>query len=248
MWGVQWRGGPAVPDKFQVSRSTSRSILHSIEGLDPHKPCFLSKQCYHWKLWSCLKVGHDNRLHIRTPTNGEHGKCTQNLRFLLMYHYSGTAPDIVTSSKKQCPCNSGTTYGECCFPTVLSTCQDFTGFDNCGLCVNPLHMRWGRAADDLKPKTEAKCRPNPHMSACASCATCGWSPQEFYISNRVRGVHPTACQYPLSLSDMGKVRDTLDTWKVEGLKHQMQTCSRDDAECIERYMHRYCVNGKHTGT
>ena len=236
-WPVTWRSGPKVPDRFKVGRNTIRSILHSIEGLDPHNPVFETKQCYHWKLWSCLRVTQHQQITISTP-DCQDTTCTKNLRFLLLYHYTGLIPTIQTSSRKECPCKSGQTYGKCCFPTVFSTCATYTGFDNCGLCVNPLHMKGGRTRDEVK--TAGKCRPNPTLQSCTKCTVCDWTPYEFAVSNNVRGINTEACHRTLPLNSMEHVQQTLTQWKKEGLENQMEQCEPHSANCIARYIDRYC--------
>ena len=113
-WTVQWL--PNAPERFAVSAERSAAILHSIEGLDPHKPAFERDRCYLWRLWHAITLSRTGQVFVRTP--GGRGPCTESLRSLLAYHYLGAMETPRASSRDLCPCGQGRTYGDCCFPVV----------------------------------------------------------------------------------------------------------------------------------
>ena len=200
---MQWL--PNAPERFAVSAERSAAILHSIEGLDPHKPAFERDRCYLWRLWHAITLSRTGQVFVRTP--GGRGPCTESLRSLLAYHYLGAMETPRASSRDLCPCGQGRTYGECCFPVVTMDCGS-------PLCVNPFHMRVGRASAVPIEHGDV-----PVLSACPSCLVCGWQPLEFYATALIRGYHETACANPLRLDAAGQA--VLQDWRREGIQNQV---------------------------
>jgi hypothetical protein len=228
-WAVQWQ--PHAPECFAVGAERSAAILHGIEGLDPHDPLFVRERCYLWRVWHCVTVRDNGHVFIRTP--GRRDQCTQSLRGLLAFHCLGAMERPSTSSRLACPCGQGRTYGECCCPTVAMVCGS-------SLCVNPLHMRVGRARTGTE-NSNAVAIEVPILPACPSCAQCGWTPFGLHLTARIRGYHETACTSPLRLDAAG--RATLEQWRTEALETQVGRsvaggASESDARHARLYLMR----------
>jgi hypothetical protein len=105
----------------------------------------------------------------------------------------------------------------------------------CGaaLCVNPFHMRVGRARD----AEHAVPIDVPVLPACPSCSVCGWTPFEFYATALIKGYHETACANPLRLDAAGLV--LLQEWRREAIQNQVdRLVTADDSQHVRLYLMR----------
>lgn len=241
MYVLKWKQD--APERFQVTPELSATILHGIEGLDPHRPVFRADRCYPWKLWHSVLARVDPtsnhiHIHIKTPCNTQANQ-SQSLRALLAFHFFGTSDPPLTSSKKPCPCRSGRTYGECCFPTIHSRCFKFTGLRNCGLCVNPLHFERGHNSD-LEQGRDYPLAPSV-LPPCEPCAECKWSPCQFWLAPQVGGYHEDAFRHALSFEPhmMHEINDQLARWREESLTHYLKRCDPSEVDRLTRYSQRH---------
>jgi hypothetical protein len=181
-----------------------------------------------------VTVRRNGMVFIRTP--GPKDQCTQNLRGLLAFHCLGATERPTISSSLACPCGQGQTYGECCFPSVSMDPE-------CGsaLCVNPLHMWVGRAADRAAAVEHGDV---PVLPACPSCAVCDWTPFGFYATARIRGHHETACANPLRLDAAG--RAMLQQWQHEAIEDQISRTTAAGAFEDTRYARLHLLSQNKT--
>ena len=230
-WTAQWITN--APERFTVSSVQSAAILHGIEGLDPHNPVFERDQCHTWQLWHSVTVRENGMVFVRTP--GGRGQCTQSLRALLAYHCLGAMETPCASSQDPCPCGQSKAYGDCCFPVVTMQC-------GAALCVNPFHMRVGRARD----AEHAVPIEVPVLPACPSCAVCKWTPFEFYATALIRGYHETACTSPLRLDAAGRV--VLHEWRREAIENQVGRLRAAESFDDARHARLYLLRSQNTLT
>lgn len=211
-----WRND--APSRFDAPANVRNAIQHSIRGLDPHHPVFDPQRCYMWTLWSSLQLRdtdtHGLDIYLKTPlTHGKSG-LTQSLRSLLYYHHRGQELDPpVTSSSAICPCRSGLRYGACCFPTIRTVCDRFTGVRSCGLCVNPHHFAAGKACDHHESQHAPCCEFV--LFPTEPCEPCQFDPQLFVVSDRVSGRHPGPTEI-LTFRTAAEVNPLLLAWKTAG--------------------------------
>lgn len=251
-WIVKW--DPGAPLRYSVTEPTSAAILHSIDGLDPHNPVFLANRCYTWTLWSAMQFrrveyadGDASVLvDIQTPLVGGHSGKTRSLRKLMFYHCHGREVDApITSSKKPCPCGSGSAYGACCFGAVNTVCEKFTGVRSCGLCVNPLHMEGGpRRAHEEDMRM-------PHcvimVGPTAPCGRCRWNANEFAVTDNIRGVHPgPSAMTVVDKANVDEVIAQFRQWKFEGARATLEALRADPARnhAEIRHIEGYLVRQK----
>lgn len=176
MWQPEWKTDEPV---FTLDYNTRETILHSIHNLNPHNPVFKLNECTTWCFWpSVVFQRRENgcRTFIKTPwVRGGNPKVSKNLKTLLMFHFHGDIPRPLTSSQKPCICESGLKYGACCFPCVISDCEN-------DLCVNPFHLKITKAKN-------VKEHDPPVLETCHHvCEQCGFSTQEFQVAKNVFGM------------------------------------------------------------
>lgn len=234
---------------YRLPPSVYTTIVHSIEGLDPHRPIFFEDRCYMWKLWSCVGAGpstedeNEVQFHIKMPDTPNGCGRTQSVLRLLVYYYAGRMAEPVTSSKLPCPCHSGFLYGACCFPVLHSVCERFTGKRSCGLCVNPMHVVAGSIHDHHEVNLTLPRSP-AILPVCTPCTTCTWSPYECKITASISGRHQEACQSAFNMSGMSHhaITAQLKTWRNAAIVNHCSTLSPDchDYHVHQTYMARYC--------
>jgi hypothetical protein len=219
-WKVHFRQD--APAQFQVPEEVSKSILHAIDGIDPHNPVFYSNRCYPCKLWHCViprcskDVDEDDKrvcAFVKTPLTPSKCGRTTNLRALLAYHFFGHMETPKTSSRLPCVCGSGKLYGNCCFPQIHSTCYLYMGVRDSGLCLNPFHLQIGKSSDP-EPGSHAPFK-EVIVNPCEKCKVCGWEPYELQANNKTLGYIEEPCSKSISIGvyNFDDVRRTFRSWK-----------------------------------
>lgn len=228
---LRWRSRD--DDRYHVSHETKDAIVHGIDGLDPHKPVFHANRCNLWSLWYCTKLLPDGRVSIRPPWVPQAGPVTGSLHNLLHYHRTGEQVHPVTSFRHPCPNHPNRTYGHCCFPTILTTC------DTHGLCVNPLHFRVGVTRDvpvGSDDTSSIVCPP------AETCDVCKWDPCTYRVTDKVTGHDLGHCLGPVALGPHSAT--VWKQWRREAVLERLNTLdpASDAYTATRRYMDRFCTD------
>lgn len=214
MWKPEWKTDDPV---FTVDFNTRQTILHSIHNLDPHHPVFKLDECTQWCFWPSIvfKRKEDGcQTFIKTPwVRGGNPRLSKNLKTLLMFHCYGEIPRPLTSSQKPCPCESGLSYGVCCFPCVISECEN-------DLCVNPLHLK-------LTSAKHVKEHNQPILDRCNHvCRECGFSTQEFQVAKNVFGVTLESEKVQVEKIEEKVLKCIKEYNKTKGNIHERKQCQK----------------------
>jgi len=109
----------------------SKSFLDKVDGIDTKDPVFVSNQCNIW-----TGATYETNGYMRGKYNPGTPIDAHRYMFLLTYGI----PKSDTPNDSPCPCGSGKIFKQCCKIVIRHRCIQFTGENNQGVCVNPLHL------------------------------------------------------------------------------------------------------------